>query len=162
MIAVDPLDRRVLVRDRALGDEIVDVAIPVLDRRVANRRAFERDQFDDGAVQRRSRELRRGAALDVVDLRTLVGDDQRALELAHVLRVDTEIGLQRHLHFDARRHVDERPARPHRRVERGKLVVGGRNDRREILTDDLGILLDRGIHVAEAARPARRAPWLTL
>ena len=50
----------------------------------------------------------RRAALDVVHLAALVGDDQRALELAHVLRVDAEVGLQRHLDLHARRHVDER------------------------------------------------------
>ncbi len=137
------------VRDRALGHEVEDVAVPVLDRRVADRRALERDQLDDRRVQRRRRELRRGAALDVVHLRALVGDDQRALELAHVLGVDPEIGLERHRHLDARRHVDERSARPDGRVQRRKLVVAGRNDRREILAHDLGILLDRGIHVAE-------------
>ena len=157
-VAVDPLDRRVLVRDRALGDEVEDVAIPVLDRRVADRRAFHRDQFDDRRVQRRRRELRRGAALDVVHLRAFVGDDQRALELAHVLGVDAEVGLQRHRHFDARRHVDERAARPHGRVERGELVVAGRNDRREILRTMSGYLLDGGVHVAEEHALRRRAP----
>jgi len=40
---------------------------------------------------------RRGAALDVVHVGALVDDDQRALELAHVLGVDTEVGLQRDL-----------------------------------------------------------------
>src|SRR3954452_9923455 len=38
-VAVDPLDRRVGLGDRALGDEVVDVLRPVLDRRIANPRA---------------------------------------------------------------------------------------------------------------------------
>src|SRR3712207_7218925 len=42
------------------------------------------------------------AALDVVHVGALVGDDQRPLELAHVLGVDPEVGLQRHLDADAR------------------------------------------------------------
>ena len=37
----------------------------------------------------------RGAALHIGDLGALVGDDQRSLELAEILRVDPEIGLQR-------------------------------------------------------------------
>jgi hypothetical protein len=32
-----------------------------------------------------------------VHVGALVGDDDRPLELAHVLRVDAEVGLQRHL-----------------------------------------------------------------
>ena len=38
-VAVDPLDRGVLVGDRALGDQVVDVVRPVLDGRVADVRA---------------------------------------------------------------------------------------------------------------------------
>src|SRR6185312_7623284 len=38
-VAVDPLDRRVALSDRALGDEVEDVLRPVLHRRVADARA---------------------------------------------------------------------------------------------------------------------------
>jgi hypothetical protein len=86
---------------------------------------------------------------DVVHLGALVGDDQRALELAHVLGVDPEVRLQRHLHLDARRHVDERAARPHGRVQGGELVVVGRDDLAEPLADELGVLAHRRVHVAE-------------
>ena len=41
------------------------------------------------------------------------------------------------------------PARPHRRVEGGELVVVGRDDRPEVLADDVGVLAHRGVHVAE-------------
>ena len=64
--------------------------------------------LDHRRVQRVGGVHRRRAALDVVHLAALVGDDQRALELAHVLGVDAEVGLQRHLDVHARRHVDER------------------------------------------------------
>ena len=66
-----------------------------------------------------------------------------------VLAVDAEVGLQRHLHLDARRHVDERAARPDRAVERGELVVARRDDRAEVLAHQLGVLPQRGVHVAE-------------
>src|SRR3990172_638957 len=41
------------------------------------------------------------AAFDVVDLGALVHDDERALELAGVLAVDAEVGLERERHLDA-------------------------------------------------------------
>src|SRR3954465_10396150 len=106
-VAVDPLDGRVLPRLRALGDEVVDVLRPVLHGRVADPGTRLGDQLDDGGVQGVRRVDGRRAALDVVHVGALVGDDQRPLELAHVLGVDPEVGLQRHLDVHARRHVDE-------------------------------------------------------
>ena len=92
---------------------------------------------------------RRGAALDVVHVGALVGDDQRALELAHVLGVDPEVGLQRDLDVDALGHVDERATRPHRGVERGELVVTHGDDGVEVLLEELRVLLERGVGVQE-------------
>jgi hypothetical protein len=63
--------------------------------------------------------------------------------------VDAEVGLQRHVDLHARRDVNERPARPHGRVERGELVVVGRDDLAEVLLDQLGVLPQGGVHVAE-------------
>src|SRR3712207_8946260 len=75
----------------ALGDEVVDVVRPVLDGRVAHAGVLLDDDLDDRGVQRVGLVDRRGAALDVVHVGTLVDDDQRALELAHVLGVDPEV-----------------------------------------------------------------------
>ena len=109
-VAVDPFHLGFFVREAALGDEVEDVRRPVLHGDVLDLRALQRDEFDHRAVQRGGLELRRGAAFHVHHLRAFVGDDERALELAEVLRVDAEVGLQRMLHFHARRHVDERAA----------------------------------------------------
>ena len=106
-------------------------------------------------MQRVGRVDRRGATLDVVHVRVLVDDDQRALELTHVLRVDAEVGLEGHLDRDSRRHVDERPARPDGRVERGELVVVLRDDRREVLLHKLLVLTEAGVHVEEDHALAR-------
>ena len=125
-VAVDPLHRRLLVGDGALGDEVEDVLRPVLHGRVADPRARLGDDLDHRGVQRVARVDRRRAALDVVDVGALLADDQRPLELAHVLGVDPEVGLQRHLDLDPGRHVDEGAARPDGRVERRQLVVVGR------------------------------------
>ena len=148
-VAVDPLHRRVLVGDGPLGDEVEDVLRPVLDGRVADAGPGLGDDLDHRRVQRVGRVDRRGAALDVVDVRALLGDDQRPLELAHVLGVDPEVGLQRHLDLDAGGHVDERAARPDRRVERGELVVVRRDDRRPVLAHEVLVLAQGGVHVGE-------------
>ena len=128
-VAVDPLHRRALLAGGALGDQVVDVVRPVLDGRVAAAGALLHDDLHDRAVQRVGGVDRRGAALDVVHVGALVDDDQRPLELAHVLGVDPEVGLQRDLDVHALRHVDERAARPDRGVQRGELVVADRDDR---------------------------------
>src|SRR3954465_14142411 len=92
-VAVDPLDRRIGVRAPPLRHEVVDVLRPVLHGRVADPRTRLREQLDHRGVQRVGRVRRRRAALDVVHVGALVGDDDGALELAHVLRVDAEVGL---------------------------------------------------------------------
>ncbi len=87
-------------------------------------------------------------------VRALVGDDQRPLELAHVLGVDAEVGLQRDFDVHAGRHIDEGAARPHRGVQRGELVIAGRDDRAEVLVEELGVLAKRrvGVHEDDALR----------
>jgi hypothetical protein len=88
-------------------------------------------------------------ALHIVHVSALVHDDQRPLELAHVLGVDPEVGLQRDLDVDALRHVDERAAGPGRGVQRRELVVAGRDDRAVVLAEQLRLLLERGVGVEE-------------
>jgi hypothetical protein len=132
-----------LVRDAALGDEVEDVVGPVLDGDVLDLRALEGDEFDHGAVQRGGGELRRGAAFHVGDLGAFVGDDEGALELAEVFRVDAEVGLERLGDLHALGDVDEGAAGEHGAVERGELVVAGRDDLAEELAEDLGMLAER-------------------
>ena len=148
-VAVDPLDVRFGLGPGPLRHQVVDVGGPVLDGRVRDARTRQGHELDHGRVQRVGRVHRSRAPLDVVHLGALVGDDQRALELAHVLGVDPEVGLQRHVDLDARRDVDERATRPHGRVQRGELVVVGRDDLAEPLAHDIGVLAHRRVHVAE-------------
>jgi hypothetical protein len=135
-----------------LGDEVVDVVRPVLDGRVADLRAGQGDDLDDRRMERVGRVDRGRAALDVVDLRPLVDDDQRPLELTRVLAVDAEVGLERERHLDALRDVDERAARPDGAVEGRELVVLGRHDRPEVLLEDLRVFLEAlvGAHEDDA------------
>ncbi len=148
-VPVDPLDERVLLGDGPLRDEVVDVLRPVLHGRVADLRVRLGDDLDDGGVEGVRRVDRRGAPLDVVELRPAVRDDQRPLELADVARVDAEVGLERDPRVDARGYVDEAAARPDRRVQRGELVVVVRHDPAEVLAEDLGVLLERRVGVGE-------------
>src|SRR5207249_2273708 len=110
-------DARVLPRDRraglhlrprnlriglaavtTLGDEVVYAAlaflvarVPVLHRRILDLRTLERDQLDDGGMELVLIAHRRRTAFQITDVCVLVGNNQRALELTGVLRVDAEI-----------------------------------------------------------------------
>src|SRR5215208_1000949 len=85
-----PRDLRVAAAaGAALRDEVVDAAlalfvagVPVLHRAVLDLRIIQRDELDDGGVELVRVALRRRAPLEVADARPLVGDDERALELA--------------------------------------------------------------------------------
>ncbi|CAB4561223.1 unannotated protein [freshwater metagenome] len=148
-VAVDPLHRCVFVGDGTLGDQVVHVVRPVLNGRVANAGALLDDDFDYGRVQRVTLVDGSGAALDVVNIRTLVRDDEGSLKLAHVLGVDSEIGLQGNLDVHALGNVDERSARPHSRVEGCELVVTRRDDRPEVFLEELRVLLESRVGVHE-------------
>ena len=117
--------------------------IPVLDGRIFDLGVVERDQLDHRGVQLVLVAHRRRAAFEIADIGALVGDDQRALELAGIAFVDAEIGRQLHRAAHARRHVDERAVGEHRRVERGEEIVADRHHRAEILFHQLGMLVDR-------------------
>ena len=134
-VAVHPLHRRVLVGRGTLRHQVVHVLRPVLDGRVAAAAALLDDDLHHRGVQAVRRVRWRGTALDVMDVRPLVDDDQCALELTGVLRVDAEVRLQRQVDMNALGHVDERAAAPHRRVQRRELVVIRRDDRGEVLTE---------------------------
>src|SRR5690606_6644074 len=104
---------------------------------------------DHAAVQAFGGVGRRGAALDVVQERALIHDDQRALELADVGSVQAVVRLQRHLNLDPRRDVDKRPARPYGRIQRRVLVIGRRDDRSEILAEQVFVLAQTGLDALE-------------
>src|SRR5215470_14804389 len=97
-----------------LGDEIVDATlafgvagVPVLYRRIFDLGIIERDEFDDRGMELVLVTLRRSAALEIGNVRALVGDDQRALELPGIALIDAEIGRELHRATHAFRHVDE-------------------------------------------------------
>ena len=77
--------------------------------------------------------LRCGTSLDEVKVGSLVHDDQRVLKLPGARRIQTEIGLKRNLHGDARRDIDEGTAGPDRAMQRRELMVRRRNQLHEVI-----------------------------
>jgi hypothetical protein len=84
---------------------------------------------------------RGGAALEVADVRALLGHDERALELTSVGGVDAEIRRQLHGTADAFRHEDERPVGEDRGVEGGKEVVRVRHHAAQVLLHEVRMVL---------------------
>ena len=72
------------------------------------------DELHYGSVELVLVTLRRRAALEIRHVRVVFGDDQCALELPGVLRVDPEIGRQLHGAADSDRDVAERAVGEHR------------------------------------------------
>ena len=83
--------------------------------------------------------LRRGAALDEVELRAVVDDDEGVLELAGARSVQTEVGLQRDLDFYSRRDVDEGTAGPDGAVEGGERVFRRQDQFHEVVLDHIAV-----------------------
>src|SRR5690606_2185129 len=104
----------------ALGDEVVDSAasvlvarVPVLYRRVLDLRVLQRDQLYYSGVQLVFVTHRRGATFQVAYVAAFLRDDEGALELTRVGRVDAKVGRQLHGATHAFRHVHERPVAEH-------------------------------------------------
>ena len=96
-----------MVGHGSFGDEVVDVVGPVLDRCIATAStAFDND-FNDRRVKAFGAVHRRRASFDVVNLSSLVDDDQRSFKLPHVFRVNAEVGLEWEVDRDTLRDVDE-------------------------------------------------------
>src|SRR5207302_8722303 len=67
----------------------------------------------------------------------------RPLDLPEIFRVDAKIGLQWMFYFHARRHVNKGSAGKNRAVQRGELIVAGRDDFAEPLAENLRVFLER-------------------
>ena len=63
------------------------------------------------------------AAFDEVAVRPLFDDDERMLELSCARCIQPEITLERHLHMDALRHIDEGAAGPDGIVQCRKFMI---------------------------------------
>jgi len=107
------------------------------------------EHLDRAGVEVEGVEPRRRTPLDVVDLRTPLGDDHLVGELAAARLAHPEVGVDREVDGNVLGDVDERPAGPERAVKRGE-PVGVRRDRRhEVLANQVGVLPDGRLHAAE-------------
>ena len=125
---------------RALRDQVIHVRRPILDRRITDPRVRRNVNFDNAAMERALGILRRGTALNVVNLSAFVRDNQRPLELADIRRIQPEIRLKREIDLDALGDVNERTARPDGAVQRCEFIITIRDDRPEKLPEKIGVL----------------------
>ena len=87
--------------------------------------------------------LGRRAAFEIADIGAFVRDDERALELPGLRRVDAEIGGKLHRAAHAFRHIDERSVGKHRRIERREEIVGDGNHGAQIFAHQVAVVADR-------------------
>ena len=120
-----------LAADATLGYEVIDTAlallitwIPVLYRRVLNIGIALDYNLDNGGVQLVFIATWRCATLQVADVRTLVGDDKRTLELTRALGIYTEVGRQLHRTAHTLRYVAERAIAEDSSIECGIEIIG--------------------------------------
>ena len=148
-VSIDPFHGRAFFGNRTLGHQVVHVVRPVLDGRVPHSCILLGDDLDHCGVQRIRLVNRSCTPFDVVNVRAFVSNDERALKLTHVFRVDAEVRLQRDLHVNTLGHVDERPTGPHGSVEGCEFVVTGRNHGTEVLFEDLWVFPQTRVGVEE-------------
>ncbi len=148
---LSPGDLRVLPQAlTAFGHEVVDAAlavlvsgIPVLHRRVLDLGVVERDELDHRGVELVLVADRGSATFKIRDVGALVGDDQGSLELAGVGGVDAEVRRELHGAAHTLGDVAERAVGEDRGVQGGEEVVAVRNDRAQVLLDQLRMVQDR-------------------
>ena len=87
----------------AFGDKIINPPfavlipwIPVLHRRIFDRRPFQRHQLHHGRVKLILIAHRRGASFQIRNVRPFIRDNQRPLKLPRALGVDAEVGRKLH------------------------------------------------------------------
>ena len=85
---------------------------------------------------------RRGAAFEIADVGALIGDDQRALELAGLAGIDAEIGGELHRATHARRYINKAAVREDGGIERGEEIVRHRHHAAQIFLHQLAVIAD--------------------
>ena len=140
----------VTLAESPFGDEVVDTAaallvagIPVLHGRIFDLGPFVGSDFHDGGVQLVLVAHGRRATFEVAYIAVVVGDDEGALKLSRVGRIDAEIGRQLHGAAHPFGYVHKRPVAEYRRVEGGEEVVAVRNYRAQVLAHKVGVVFHR-------------------
>ena len=146
-----PADSAVLAGTlAALGDEVIDTAcarfavagVPVLHGRILDACVFLGQEFHDSAMELLARKFWSGAAFEVAHACVVIGDNQRAFELACFLVVDAEVGGKVHRALDSRRNIDEASVAKDCAIEGRKVVVASGYHATQIFLDKFGVFLD--------------------
>ena len=116
--------------------------IPVLHRGVFHLGIVLHDNLHDCGVELVLIAHRGGAALKIRHVGIVFGDDERALELSRVPRIDTEIGAQLHRAAHSLGDVYKRPVAEHGTVEGGIEVVAVWHHASQVFPHQVGVLLD--------------------
>ena len=139
-IGIDPLHRAAFINNRPLGYQVVNVIRPVLDGGVSHASVLLDKDFDHARVEAIGGVGRRRASLNIMNLRTFIGDNNAALELADIGNIQAEVSLQRQFHFDTLGDVNKRATRPDRTVQGGKFVIFDGDGLAKIFTEQIGVL----------------------
>ena len=75
-----------------------------------------------------------------MDRGAFLHDDESALKLAEICRVQAEVGLQRQIHFYILGYIHKGSTRPHGTIQCGKLVIFDWNNCSKIFTEQIRIL----------------------
>ena len=148
-ITVNPFHRSPGLGFSTLGFQAVDVAGPILNRRIAAKGIGMHKHLNHGRMQTVFRIDWCRAAFDIVNARAILNHDQRPLKLPRIFGIDSKKALQRRVSMHALWYIDKRAARPDRRIQCRKNIVIGMNQRRKILFDDFGMFLNRRIRIHE-------------
>ena len=117
---------------------------PVLEGGETHPGALLHEDLGGGAAEGITGVHRRGAALHELEGAALPGDDKGTLEPARAAGAAVEGRLQRHLDVDPRGHEDEAAAAPDGAVEGGELAIGRRDQRAEVLPEEIRMLPQGG------------------
>ena len=90
-----------------------------------------------------------GTTFYIMHIRAGRGNNQGTLELAHVLGINTEVGLQRYLYTDTLWDVNKASAAPNGAIQCCELVVRVRNDRAKVFLDNIRVEAQSRIHIGK-------------
>ena len=143
-----PFDGAALFHPGTLGVQVVHVLRPVLNGGVAHPGVLADVDLHTACVQVGNVVLGGRAALNEVEVSTLVHNDEGVLKLTGTGGVQTEVRLQRDLHMHPGGHIYKGAAAPHGTMQGCKLVVGGGHQPHKMFAHHLGIGAGKGtLHI---------------
>mmetsp|Transcript_11554 Transcript_11554/g.32417 ORF Transcript_11554/g.32417 Transcript_11554/m.32417 type:complete len:548 (+) Transcript_11554:2714-4357(+) len=142
--------------DAALRHKVVDApeavfvsCVPILHRAIFDFGPGSRAQLNDGRVELVLVVGRGRAPLQIRYIRVVLADDERALKLPCLGRIDSKVRTELHGGLDALGHVHEGAIREDSRVEGREVVVRDGDHGSQVLFNQIRVLFDRLADAAE-------------